>query len=1059
MSSKQNSKKAFTDSRYNWEVAKDISLHSQSKPNKNPQLFNPFSENKKLNQILNAQPLDENKENKTQLFHNTEDKNPFLAQNNSNNHRNSVIKIKLYKSQIKPHRTTNPDELIQTDKLNLLKEKTDVKDSQIIKSPLIVEQTIDKKAQYKMLIKKIAHQLKRKTKPRTKGYFYMNVIRSEKYMNIVKKIAWSIKSKLGIHPPTNGVFYSYIKKEEELKLKKEKEHQYKLLIKKIAEQLKKRVKLPTCKIIKIYESYRLLIKRIAEALKKTMKSHESIPAQIPDINMDANINQQVVEVVNNEKSIDIDTTDYAKNETEKENCNSFINNNVIEEEKNENNKMDIETNDLVENPSLQKDVVVQNEIQTEQKKVPTENDDINILTYNPKSDWISSSKKKSEEKQISNYTFSKMEVIDNDDIQNSSEQKRPLELNSNQAVVNEIINQTKNDLPEIKIITDEFISPNKNEEIQEEKIICEDVIKPEEKNESQNKEPKLENTEIKKNKSEEDIKYNKSFSKSAKNKRNLYKMSLMKKEDILELNNVDRKIANRSHARINPKYNMDNLHLMFNNIANIEKKEITKDNLNLQDIEITKSNFINQFKLFLEQENIQIINNFPVSTDEKNKVLFQQSNFWYLVITYLFYTNNNLSLYNIFYLLDQYHRWSQDKTIELFYSFKDRIKAYINSNYNKEALDQFLFMNQIENIDKVFERYESESIYPDIYKKNKNVDDLLEMKVNDINYLHNKNDTCDCELCNNDEAIVKKMCDINKKRIEIVNNSSIDILKTDVKKNNSCIIFHNNEELFYKGESKKKENSMFSKSKTILEDGGYFQFIHNPNPNPQVKNSLNEEKIENIEPEPDDNANINEKENENNIIEVKDEVCEKEDIAIDSENSPKKTFKNISKSEKKAKEEKEEVEKIKSEGNEPIEIIKEDIESSDDESKNVKKEKKSRKGKSRKRNNNNKKKKDSITKEKKEEEKEETKNEQVEEEKEDKSIKKKKKSTNRSSLKKNKNKNCVKNEENEEEKEKNESEEFALGSRSVHKIEDEPCINNSKRKKSKTPNKKKSRKH
>ena len=61
--------------------------------------------------------------------------------------------------------------------------------------------------------------------------------------------------------------------------------------------------------------------------------------------------------------------------------------------------MDIETNDLVENPSLQKDVIVQNEIQTEQKKVPTENDDINILTYNPKSDWISSSKKKSEEKQ------------------------------------------------------------------------------------------------------------------------------------------------------------------------------------------------------------------------------------------------------------------------------------------------------------------------------------------------------------------------------------------------------------------------------------------------------------------------------------------------------------------------------------------------------------------------------------------------------------------------------------------------------------------------------------
>ena len=51
--------------------------------------------------------------------------------------------------------------------------------------------------------------------------------------------------------------------------------------------------------------------------------------------------------------------------------------------------------------------------------------------------------------------------------------------------------------------------------------------------------------------------------------------------------------------------------------------------------------------------------------------------------------------------------------------------------------------------------------------------------------------------------------------MEIVNNSSIDFLKKEItpediiKKNNSCIVFHNNEELFYK-ENPKKNRILFS---------------------------------------------------------------------------------------------------------------------------------------------------------------------------------------------------------------------------------------------------------
>ena len=47
---------------------------------------------------------------------------------------------------------------------------------------------------------------------------------------------------------------------------------YILLIKRIAKQLGQRIRLPTCKIIKVYQPYRTLIMRIAEGIKKSAKN-------------------------------------------------------------------------------------------------------------------------------------------------------------------------------------------------------------------------------------------------------------------------------------------------------------------------------------------------------------------------------------------------------------------------------------------------------------------------------------------------------------------------------------------------------------------------------------------------------------------------------------------------------------------------------------------------------------------------------------------------------------------------------------------------------------------
>ena len=1053
MSSKPNSKKPFTDKYLNLGLDKDVSKHSQSKPNKNPLLFNPFINNINTNQIKNVQVQEKKctKENKTQLLFNSTNTNPFLDGCNSNEKSNGVIRIQVFKSHIKPHRTMEPIQIDESAKLKLLQQQTVVKEDKVNKSPLILNQVNDEKIQYKMLIKKIAMQLKKKIRPRTKGFFYMKVIRSEKYMNLVKKIAQSIKNKLGIHPPTHGAFGSYIQKEEEIKLIKKKKETYKLLIKKIASQLKKRVKLPTCKIIKIYESYRALIKKIADALKKSMNQNPSTSTSDNMQNNNNIITQQNIEVeeinnVNNEKVMDIDTTDYdnnanANNEITKEK--EIINNIIVEEENNEDNKMDIEMNN---HNSIDNSTPFQKkEIQTELKKEDSkEKNDIKALTYEQKLNYESTSKKKQEENPICNYTFSKMEVIDNNELPNSSEKKPPLDSN-----------QQNNEIPDVKINTAEIISSNIKEDIQ----IFQD-----------------------KNKDENYV------SKSAKNKGEFFKFSLMKKEDLNEFN-TERKKENKSHSKINIKLNIENLHEIFNKMTNIENKENISNNLSLQDIESTKANFISQFELFLSQENIEIINNFPVSTNEKNIYLFQQSNFWYLVITFLFYKNNNLSLYNILYLLDQYNAWAKDKNIEIFYSMKARIKDYITSHNSKEFIDQFLFMNKLDNLDKIFEKFESPNIYPELDTKNKKSNEYKEIKVNDIHFLYDKKDEqCKCELCTNDDACIQKVCDLNKSRVEIVNNSSIDFLKKEItpediiKKNNSCIVFHNNEELFYQGKSEKKSNTIFSKSKTILEDGGCFEFIRQPVYHPST--SVKEERIENFQ------VNAISKENEDKKINNEDTPAElfdktpeqekQEDINVDEDilddNSPKKNFKNISKSEKKPIEEQNDMDDllVKSEGKEPNDTAidkNEEENNSEDESKNIKKEKKSRKGKSRKKNNTkiNKKKKDSITKEKKEAEKEENaKDEPKEEEKEEKSVKKKRKSTNRSSLKKNKSKNCVKDEEKEEKKEKEEKEEkeekpeyvdMTLGSKSEKKLENEPIINNSKRKKSKTPNKKKSRKH
>lgn len=1125
---------------------------------------NPFL-NKDLNKSYNSNQQDANmkkteinmKKNRTQLIRNSINVVPQPDSKVITSVNKGIIRIKLYKSQIKPRRP-NPYECEKISNEGILEPNTQFKIGSNNDKVSAVSNFGDKNNQYKTLIKRIADKLKRKSKKPTKGYFYVSIIRTDKYLNKVKNIAKKMKKP--VCPPTHGFFYTYI----------EKEKQYKILIKRIALLLKKRIKFPTCKIIKVYESYRILIKRIANILKKSMMKKSNLDLENNKTNINSEKRDNAIEVeieektndINMEKSINI------SNDIEKNNNNEIVpkevnnistksnNNNAQNDEENKmdldiemkdikteiekkedsdkdmhqnekkeekETKIDIEKNELkpeTDKKEEESNKNCSNEVENNTGIKMEENIQTNFtpLTYNKdsKSNLAQNIINDNINMAASNYSFSKMDFAQTE-FPKSAEPKTFTSINEN---------NDKIDLEQIeqfdKIGQNAkgpiFPKENKinNEQEQKEKSIQDKPMEIKSNHNSQKAGQAP--TEIIKNENDDaalhacqiirNSKYTKTLTSfSKKNKSIKIKIPIFQKEKIA-LNEIDeRKIHNRTHTKNDINFNLDN----FCNFNKKKEEQNANDNLSLSDIEVSKSNFINNFKKFLDQEKIEIIDNYPVSLNEKHKIYFYQSNFWYLVITYLFYQNNKLSLYEIIHLLEQYNMWSKDKNEEIFNSIKEKIEEYIKKNYSNEIVEQFLFMNKLSGINQIFQKYE---IYGNKNTKINKLYDYKEIKIDNINIINDKLDNkCKCELCTNDNSCIQKVCDLNKSRIHVVNNSDIvlDALSPEqryqnlIKKCNNNNMLHINETLFYEGIPQQKQNNCFSKSKTIFEEKTNIEYNYLP----PVKEKI-EEKVNNIT-----NTNINT--NDNNENKHKDNINDKDkdkdkdkDILIDGNNDEEndarsngnsfvnnknmpdetdapnqnleeiienggktKNFKKVSKFKKEDEKEKEKENSVASEKITKSEKYTNSAQSdrsdkldeieSADEDKNRKKEKKIKKIKSRK---NNKKKKD-TTKNKNEKDDEENgedekngkETEKIENEKkeEEKSNKKKKKTGNGMKKSNNHNKSFDKNED-----EKNELKKMLEEDTSEIKKGDENLNdNNSKRKKSKSksPNKKKNRKH
>ena len=333
-----------------------------------------------------------------------------------------------------------------------------------------------------------------------------------------------------------------------------------------------------------------------------------------------------------------------------------------------------------------------------------------------------------------------------------------------------------------------------------------------------------------------------------------------------------------------------------------EEIQMNEDvNVDLSRFEINSVNFNNDFNNFLAKVNISIVNNFPVSLIEKNKEYFYQNTFWFLILNYILNLNSNLSIYTILSLLEQYFIWCKDITQENFLQMKDLIKNYISKNFTNEKLNQFLFMNKLKTLDDIFSKFEPH------FNNNMKIVNYQEIKIEDLNFGGNTESKCDCDLCKNDEACLKKVIDINKEKIKIIKGQNLDFIgNKDINKPEVNMDIDNGEELYFKGISNKK-NKIFTESKTKLSESTNFLYtsINTSNNNIISKEDSDEKNktFKNISKRKDKIEKVFEEKKSSEKKEDKDDK-EEEDIEIITKNKrrgrPKKE-KSLIKNKKKDK--------------------------------------------------------------------------------------------------------------------------------------------------------------
>ena len=216
---------------------------------------------------------------------------------------------------------------------------------------------------------------------------------------------------------------------------------------------------------------------------------------------------------------------------------------------------------------------------------------------------------------------------------------------------------------------------------------------------------------------------------------------------------------------------------------------------------VDENSFLKKFGLFLSHNNILIQNNLPLAVSERGQKYLKKNEFWekYINFIYLNYEMNNeqLSLFCFIHIIEQFFLWCENLNEKIISDFKKLIIDIIGKIYDYEKIKKFCFMNKMQNLEDLFEKYKNLKII------NNNSDTYNQVEIKISNEVQ-----CNCDLCKTEYACMKKSSELNKSSITGVN---IDTLFYKSNKQMDIIYPLKNENILYDPNN----NSIFNKNKTL----------------------------------------------------------------------------------------------------------------------------------------------------------------------------------------------------------------------------------------------------
>ena len=263
---------------------------------------------------------------------------------------------------------------------------------------------------------------------------------------------------------------------------------------------------------------------------------------------------------------------------------------------------------------------------------------------------------------------------------------------------------------------------------------------------------------------------------------------------------------------------------------------IPSDNSKVTDEHIS---FINKFNVLMSSNGILLEYNIPMANTEEGRYYLKKNEFWtkfvyYLCTNYLIDKKNKISMFSFIHLIEQYFLWCEIPDTDTANKFKKLLIETMNKFFNEQEIKQFLNMNKMNNLEELFKKYE---LFMKYGKKNNFISNKeIEIKIDN-------DEECNCELCQSEKACVNKISEINKKSNIDVNVESIQIQaeysqKKIQKKDNESNQYETNNN--YSISLQGKNSGIFSKSKTMRSFESVYQYFP---PKINIKEEKEEEEI------------------------------------------------------------------------------------------------------------------------------------------------------------------------------------------------------------------------